>query len=73
MPAIHLDPHSIYLDGDVRLALDVSSATLRRARSDGHLRYTRQGHTVIYRGQWLIDWLESSATTTAEQRQAVTR
>ena len=73
MPVIHIDPDCIYLDGDVRFALDLTSATLARARRDGRLRFTRQGHSVIYRGRWLIDWIEATATTEAERRQAVTR
>ena len=54
---IKIDPDSIYDDGSLVLMLDVSTATLARARRDGRLRYTRQGRRVLYLGQWILDWL----------------
>ena len=53
-----IDPQAIYDDGALVLALGVSHATLARARRFRHLRYTRKGKRVLYRGQWIIDWLE---------------
>ena len=67
MPDTHLSrparivPDAIYHDGDARLLLGLTSPTMARARREGHLRYTRQGHAILYRGQWLLDWLESTA------------
>jgi hypothetical protein len=52
-----IDPHAVYDDGAVCLALDIPSATLARARRAGRLRYTRQGRRALYLGQWILDWL----------------
>jgi hypothetical protein len=52
---------AVYSDGEVRLALGVTSAALVRARREGRLRFTRQGNSILYRGQWLIEWLENDA------------
>lgn len=56
-----IDPAGIYHDGEARLLLGLTDATMARARREGRLRYTRQGHRIIYRGQWIIDWLERTA------------
>jgi len=54
-------PDAIYTDGEVRLALDVTTAALARARRQRRLRFTAQGRAILYRGQWLLDWLESES------------
>ena len=56
-----IDVDGVYTDGDVRLLLGVSSAALSRARRDRMLRFSRQGHSLLYRGTWLLDWLERDA------------
>jgi len=56
-----IHPDAVYLDGEIRLALSLTSAALARARRERKLRFTRQGHQILYRGQWLLDWLESEA------------
>jgi hypothetical protein len=38
--------------------LGVAKMTLEKARRSGQLRSTRKGHRMLYRGQWVIDWLE---------------
>jgi hypothetical protein len=58
----HIDPHGVYDDGALLLALDIPTATLARAHRDGRLRYTRQGRRVLYLGQWLLDWLAADAS-----------
>jgi hypothetical protein len=57
-----------YLDGDLQVALKLSSATLRRARRDGALRFVRRGRSVLYLGSWIRAWLEGDrqAAATAE-------
>jgi hypothetical protein len=54
-----LDPNTIYDEGAVSLALDISLATLDRARREGQLRYTRKGRRIFFRGQWFLDWFEA--------------
>lgn len=56
-----IDPDGVYSDGDVRLLLGLSSSALARARREGSLRFSRQGNSLLYRGVWLLDWLERDA------------
>jgi len=58
-PKIH--PDAIYQDGQARLLLGLTGAALARARRERRLRFTRQGKRVIYRGAWLLAWLEADA------------
>ena len=58
---IHIAPDGIYDDGVLVLTLGLTHAAIARARRDKRLRYTRNGRRVLYRGQWIIDWLESDA------------
>ena len=58
-----IDPDAIYHDGQIRLILGLAGATLCRARRDGSLRYSRKGNTTLYRGQWILDWLDDSSKT----------
>ncbi len=60
-PAPRIDPEAVYTDADLRLMLGLTSAALSRARRQGRLRYSRQGRRVLYRGQWIVDWLEHDA------------
>jgi hypothetical protein len=59
--SIRIDPTGIYDDALLYAALEISAATLARARRDGRLRYTRQGRRVLYLGQWVLDWLQADA------------
>ena len=56
--AFRIDPEAIYDDAALVLGLGVAQATLGRARRAGHLRSTRKGRRVLYRGHWVLDWLE---------------
>lgn len=58
---------AVYTDGEVRLALDVTSSALALARRQQRLRFTRQGRTILYRGQWLLDWLEKDSTQNSQR------
>jgi hypothetical protein len=60
-----LHPDGIYHDGQARLLLGLPGATLARARREGRLRYARQGGRVLYRGSWLLAWLEGDADRTS--------
>ena len=56
-----IDPDGIYDDAALVLGLGVTHATLGRARRARELRATRKGRRTLYRGQWILDWLESQA------------
>ncbi len=66
-----IDPDAIYHDGQVRLLLGLPGATLTRCRRLGTLRHSRQGHSILYRGQWLLDWLEADADGRSSKRETV--
>ena len=55
---IRLEANGVYDDGALVAALGLTYATLARARRADELRYTRKGKRVLYRGSWVLDWLE---------------
>jgi hypothetical protein len=57
----NIHPDGIYHDGQARLLLGLTGAAMTRARREGRLRFTRQGNRVLYRGAWLLAWLEADA------------
>jgi hypothetical protein len=61
LDTLPIHPDTVYTEGAVALALDLPTATLRRARREGRLRYTRQGPRVLILGRWLLDWLDTDA------------
>ncbi len=62
---IHIDPDAIYDDGALVLTLGLTHAAIARARRRGGLRHIRNGRRILYRGSWIIDWLESDAQPTS--------
>ncbi len=65
---VRIDPDGIYDDGALVLSLGLTHAALQRARRDGRLRHIRSGRRILYRGQWLLDWLHATATTNSGQQ-----
>jgi hypothetical protein len=63
-----INPQAIYDAGSLNLSLGLSRAAIDRARREGTLRHTKQGHRILYLGQWVLDWLtaESELTKAAE-------
>lgn len=61
MESFTIDPNAVYRDGEIRLKLGVTSSALAKARREKTLKFSRQGHRILYRGQWLLDWLEATA------------
>jgi hypothetical protein len=58
---MHIDPQGIYDDSRLYGALEISAATLARARCAGELRYTRKGQRILYLGQWVLNWLTADS------------
>jgi len=58
---LRIDPLTVYDEGSVALALDISLTSLCRARREKRLRFTRIGHRVFFLGSWLLDWLNADA------------
>jgi hypothetical protein len=62
---VRFDPAGLYDDDALYASLELSAATMARARREGRLRYTRQGRRVLYLGQWLLDWLTADSALAA--------
>jgi hypothetical protein len=66
---VQIDPEALYDDGALQQALGLTSAALAKARKAGTLRHTRQGKRTLYKGAWILEWLESeSGPTEAPER-----
>ncbi len=55
-----IDPNAIYGEGDLVLGLGITQAALLKARRAGQLRFIRKGKRVLFRGQWLLDWVDGN-------------
>jgi hypothetical protein len=67
-------PDALYDDGALRQAIGLTPATLAAGRRAGTLRHVRRGKRILYRGSWVLTWLEreSSPTPDAHRWQGVT-
>lgn len=66
-----IEPEAVYDDAALVLGLGVTYAALARSRRAGTLRASRKGRRTLYRGQWVLDWLDAGGDGTAEERRAV--
>ena len=63
---VMIEPEALYDDGALRQALGLTAATLAAARRSGALRFTRKGKRTLYRGAWVLAWLEADAPPRSE-------
>jgi hypothetical protein len=56
-----IESEALYDDGALRQSLGLTPATLAAARRAGTLRHTRQGKRTLYKGAWVLAWLESES------------
>ncbi len=56
-----IHPEGVYDDGAIRQDLGLTDAALAKARRSGSLRHTRVGKRVLYKGAWILAWLEITA------------
>lgn len=56
---ISLDPSTFYDEVSASRALRVPASTLAKARKDRAIRYSRRGQRVLYRGDWLAEWVSA--------------
>jgi hypothetical protein len=52
-------PDALYDDGALRQALGLTRSTLAAARRSGALQFSRQGKRILYKGAWVLSWIES--------------
>lgn len=58
---ILIEPDALYDDGALRQALGLTPTALAGARRRGTLRHSRQGKRTLYKGAWVLAWLESES------------
>ncbi len=68
---MHSEPITIlsdafYDDWSLSEALELPLGTIVAARRAGDLRFTRKGKRTLYKGSWVVSWLDSSSSQTAE-------
>jgi hypothetical protein len=56
-----IEPDALYDDTALHQALGLSPASLAAGRRTGTLRYTRRGKRTLYKGAWILDWLDAAA------------
>jgi hypothetical protein len=59
---VSIDPHAFFDDGALRHALGLTHSALAAARRSGALRSSRQGQRILYKGEWVLAWLEADAS-----------
>jgi hypothetical protein len=58
---VTIETEALYDDGSLYQALGLTPTTLANARRAGSLRFTRQGKRTLYKGAWILAWLDSKA------------
>jgi hypothetical protein len=61
-----IEPNGLYDDTSLYEALGLTPNALASARRKGTLRYARQGKRTLYKGEWILAWLDSTATKSHE-------
>jgi hypothetical protein len=56
---IRLDPGSYY-DGWTLQIMGIDGDTLEAAREAGHLRCRELGEITLYKGEWVLEWLDQA-------------
>jgi hypothetical protein len=67
---VMIEPEALYDDAALRQALGLTPAALAAARRIGVLRYTRKGKRTLYKGAWILAWLEAEATPRSDSHEA---
>jgi hypothetical protein len=57
-----IEPNAVYDDTALVIGLGLTTEALSRARRAEGLRYVRKGRRFLYRGAWIIEWLERCST-----------
>ncbi len=66
-PKLRLDAEAYYDEETLRVA-GLCGEALRRARQSGRLKYKPVGREVIYKGAWLIAWLDAEGDAETEEQ-----
>jgi hypothetical protein len=58
-PAI--EPTAVYDLAQARAVLNLAASTLEREVALRRIRYARRGGRLLFKGQWLLQWVEDAA------------
>jgi hypothetical protein len=67
---VMIEADALYDDGALRQTLGLTPSTLAAARRSGALRFTRTGKRTLYKGAWVLSWLESKASQPQPRQEA---
>ncbi|WP_152051313.1 hypothetical protein [Tautonia marina] len=70
---VKIEPEALYDDAALRQTLGLTCSALSAGRRSGALRYTRQGKRTLYKGAWILAWLESEAKPSTPSHKATGR
>jgi hypothetical protein len=59
-----IESDALYDDASLRHAVGLTETALATGRRSGALRYCRHGKRILYRGSWVLAWLESTSNNT---------
>jgi hypothetical protein len=62
-----IEPEAYYDDRALRQALGLTPSTLAAARRSGSLRFSRQGKRILYKGEWVLVWLEADVNASPQR------
>jgi hypothetical protein len=60
-----IDPAGWYGPDTVKLAFEITWSDQEAARKSGALKFSQAGGSVVYRGDWLLEWLNNLPTKSA--------
>jgi hypothetical protein len=70
---MQIDADGVYDDDLLFAVLGVHFRTLRQARQEKQIRFTRKGRRILYLGRWVLDWLAGSSNTQEKAAPSMTR
>ncbi len=56
-----------YSDRDVLLILDINRDAQQKAREAGRLQFIERGGTYLYKGEWILAWLNAADSSQPQQ------
>lgn len=57
----HIDSEGWYDDQAIYECIYVGKRYMMRARKEGVLRHVRFGTWILYKGSWILDWLDTAS------------
>ncbi len=58
---VMIEPEALYDDSALSQTLGLTPAALAAGRRAGTLRHTTKGKRTLYKGAWILAWIESES------------